>query len=133
MFTLYNSIGTLRYGYSHLILDIDPEITRYYRSFLPKSLYVKLPLYPAHVSIVRKESSLFLEKVSHLWGKYEGEKVEYVYSPLIHNRGVYFWLNAFSIRLEEIREELGLPLISYYKDIPERYKHTFHSTMGNIK
>ena len=40
--------------------------------------------------------------------------------------GVYYWLNVYSTRLEDIREELGL------KRLPGSFE-AFHITIGNNK
>jgi hypothetical protein len=67
------------------------------------------------------------------WGKYAGELVEFEYSHQVRNGEIYFWVDAFSKRLEEIREELGLIIHSPYIVPPKDYKHTFHITIGNVK
>ena len=126
---LYKSTGILRYGFTHLVVDVDSEFVRYYRSLLPKYIEVQPPMYGAHISVVRKEIAPKME----VWKKHEGEKIEFNYSPIVYFGKPYFWLNVYSIRLEEIREELGLPNVSIYSTPPEEYKKTFHITIANSK
>jgi hypothetical protein len=129
MIPLFKSSGTIRYGQTNLILDVDQEIVRYYRMLLPKSITINSQMYDAHISVVRKETPPKME----FWGKYAGELVEFEYSHVIRNGEVYYWVDVFSKRLEEIREELGLIVHSPYIVPPEGYNHTFHITLGNLK
>jgi len=125
---MYKSTGTLRYGQTNLVLDIDPEIVRYYRTFLSRKMFTNLQLYPAHISIVRKEVPLW-----ELWGKHAGRSIEFEYDGVIHHGTMYWWLNCWSKELEEIRTELGLPLEGKYFQAPAGYVHTWHITLGNTK
>ena len=130
---LYTSTGILRYHYQgagyKLAVDIDPEITRFYRSLIPKNIKTNPQMYDAHISVVRKEVPPNLE----FWERYEGQEIEFLYSPIIYYGEVYVWLNCFSKRLEEIRLELGLPVDSPYTRPPSGLEKTFHSTICNLK
>jgi hypothetical protein len=68
-----------------------------------------------------------------VWGKYEGQEIDFSYENVIHSGTVYYWLNAFSTKLEEIREELGLPVSSQYTLPPEGFVKCFHITIANQK
>lgn len=132
---LYESYGILRYtrpenagGYK-LVAEIDKEITNYYRALVPKSIVLNSQMYAPHISIVRKETPVKLE----LWDKYEGEKIRFNYSNIIHFGEVYCWLNVWSKELEKIRLELGLPVSSPYTRPPDGFDKTFHTTIGNMK
>ncbi len=130
--TLYTSCGSLRYrkknNVYNLILEIDQDIVKFYRSLMPK--YITNPqMYPAHISVIRNE----IPPVIKHWGKHEGEIVNFQYSPIIHYSKIYYWLNCFSKRLEEIRTELGLSIDSEYTRPPDSYIKCFHTTIGNIK
>ena len=131
---LYNSSGILKYsnngGYS-LVLEADKELARYYRSFIPKSHYINTPKYSPHITIVRfgKEVPTNLES----WGKYDNEEIEFCYSNIIGIGTIYYWLNCFSKRLEEIRAELGLPVDSLFTKPPEGFIKCFHMTIANDK
>jgi hypothetical protein len=123
------AFGTLEYGESRdgepkAVLQMDDNIGKYYRSLIPKYIYARAPMYPTHVTVVRngREKPVNME----YWGKYEGEQVEYEYSPLIGLDYPYYFLRAWSSRIEEIRLELGLP-----KCRPEF--NDFHITIANVK
>lgn len=128
MNTLFKSTGILRYGRENLVLDVDQEIVRYYRNLLPKSIRTNTQMYNAHISVVRKENPNM-----EFWNKHAGEEIEFEYTHVVRNGTLYFWVDAFSKRLEDIRVELGLPIISPYIEPPKDYKHTFHITIGNKK
>jgi hypothetical protein len=130
---LDKSTGILEYGEGNsglkLILKIDPNIYFFYRSLIPKYVGLNPQKYEPHISVVRKEIPLNM----NFWGKYEKEKVEFEYNSYIHHGEVYYWINAFSKRLEEIRLELGLSLLNKYGEAPEGFNKIFHITVGNIK
>lgn len=134
--TLYWSKGVLKYnqptdtvGY-RLVVDIDPEITDYYRALIPPwKGKLNKQMYAPHISVVRKE----IPPLPEFWGRYEGEVIEFAYDNVIHSSPTYWWLNCFSKRLEDIRLELGLPVDSPYTLPPEGFAKCFHSTLGNFK
>jgi hypothetical protein len=128
---LYKSKGVLRYsivdvGYK-LIVEADQGIADYYLKLIPKYKNVTRQRYPAHISIVRKEVPINLDQ----WGKREGEDVDFWYDNEIKSGRVYFWLNVFSKKLEEVRTELGLPVSSEYTRPPDSFEKVFHLTLGN--
>jgi hypothetical protein len=131
---LYESVGTLNYkheeGYGYrLVVDIDPEISRYYRSLIPKWHSFNSQMYSPHISVVRHETPARLE----FWEKYQGDAIQFVYSNVIQRGEVYWWLNVFSKKLEEIRIELGLPVDSPYTRPPDGFEKCFHTTLANSK
>jgi len=133
MNNLHKTTGILRYspeGY-RLAVEAEQEISDYYRSLIPKWLPVNRPRWPAHITVVRqeKETPVNLE----FWGRYEGEPVEFWYSPEIQQGKVYYWLNCFCRKLEDIRLELGLPVVSQYTLPPEGFRKCFHMTIANCK
>jgi hypothetical protein len=125
----YTSTGILKYFPNKLILEIDQGIVDYYRWFIPKSIKINRQMYPAHISVVRKENP----GRPQVWGKYEGKAIEFIYSNIIYNCSIYFWLNVYSKELEKIRLELGLPIDSIYSRPPDGAIRTFHITIGNLK
>lgn len=131
---MYCSEGYLRYrigpegGYS-LRLEVEQDILEYYRWLLPPYVQTNKPMYPAHISVVRKEVPPNLTA----WGNHEGEEVDFVYYNVIFTSETYLWLNVYSRRLEEIRRELGLEVSSRYRQPPEGFSQTFHMTIGNFK
>ena len=128
---LLTSVGTLRYSENpyKLIVEVDPEIVRYYRALLPKYIHTNPQAYAPHISVVRNEVPVHLEH----WGKYEGQPLEFTYEGYVYSGQVYIWLNAFSTRLEEIRTELGLPVSTEYTRPPDTFIKVFHITLGNRK
>ena len=120
----YNATGTLRYCTYWAMLDIDPELVRYYRSLIPAYLNASPQKYDAHISVVRKDREVVQDWTA--WGKYAGEEVEYQYEPTLMYDNLYFWLPAWSERVGDIREELGLPRVR------EGFTE-YHITLANIK
>jgi len=114
-----------------LIVDNFPaEVSAYYRSLIPKYLGAIAPRYKPHISVVRKDNIL-AEKM-YIWGKYEAQEVSFVYGDQIKTDGLYFWLTVYSKQLEELREELGLPLWNE-KEKPQGFHQSFHVTIANMK
>ena len=132
MNNLFKSTGVLRYSDDfRLALEVDQGISDFYRSLLPKSVERNKPRWPAHITVVRQEK----EKPVHTqyWRKYDNQSVDFYYSPIVHEGKVYYWLNAFCTDLEQIRAELGLPVVSQYTLPPEGFKKCFHITIANMK
>lgn len=130
---LYESKGIFKYsivdiGY-RLVIEADQGLADYYRKLIPKYKEVQRQKYHAHISVVRHEVPINLE----IWGKYENQEVEFVYDSDIKYGKVYYWLNVFSKKLEEVRTELGLPVSSQYTLPPSGYIKCFHLTIGNSK
>lgn len=131
--TIFWSSGPLKYtidnsGYK-LNLIVDQSISDYYRSLIPKYIDLNRQKYPAHISVIRKETPANID----LWGKYEGLELKFAYTNLIFRGTIYYWLNAFSKELEEIRLELGLPVSTQYTRPPGDFIKCFHITIGNTK
>lgn len=111
-----------------LVLECDPDIPRYYQWWIQKSLHIKglcEPSWGAHVSVIRGEEPR--EDLQSLWGKYQGERVEFRYQAKPRQSGDttgdrpgnFWFLDVECSRLQEIRAELGL--VVYPK---------FHLTVG---
>jgi hypothetical protein len=129
---MFKSTGTLIYEPDHrLVMTVDPGLTAYYRSMIPKSMPVQKPRWPAHATVVRtgKETPVHLQH----WGKYEGEEVEFSYDPDIKLNRTYYWLNVWCDRLADIREELGLKPKSRWTKPPSGFHQCFHVTVANKK
>lgn len=133
LINMFKSTGQLRYSRKEdnfwLVLDIDKQIADYYRSFIPKQYIYNLPRYLPHISIVRKEKPLNID----VWGKYNGEDTDFYYDGYVYIGNLYCWIDAFSDKLEKIREELGLPVHSTITMPPEGFKRNFHITLVNFK
>jgi hypothetical protein len=130
---LYTSVGTLKYSQDvyRLVMEVDQGINDMYRSLIPKWYPTNRPRWPAHVTVVRQEKEMPVNL--EYWGRYQDEQVEFYYSPEIKQGKIYFWLNVFCVRLEEIRRELGLPVMSEYTLPPEGFAKCFHTTIANMK
>lgn len=131
---LYKSTGVLNYSNSNgyrLALDIDQGIADFYRNLIPKHIQINRPRWPAHTTVVRAEKEI--PKNLDVWGKYQDQSIDFWYSPTIHHGKIYFWLNTFCVRLEDIRRELGLPVVSQYTLPPAGFTKCFHMTIANQK
>lgn len=107
------------------ILTVNPELTRYYRWWMKFEKHVDLcePSWGSHISVTR--SPKLPKDKQALWKKYQGEIVDYEYSNIIKkakdskNPGHFYFIEVWSKRLDEIRNELGLP-----------YHPKYHITIG---
>src|ERR1035437_5892921 len=89
--SFFESVGTLHYSETglKLIVEVDPGISLFYRSLIPKYIKTNVQAYSPHISVVRKEIVPKLE----LFRKYEGQEVVFKYSNIINFGDVYVWLN----------------------------------------
>jgi hypothetical protein len=98
------------------VVEVDREITRYYRWWLQKEKHILLqqPAWDAHISVIRGEAAC--ARTPELWNKYKNKKVDFTYThgELIvapdPDGGQYYWINVDSPFLSEIRKEMGLPV-----------------------
>lgn len=101
------------------VVNVDREITRYYRWWIEKELHVKglcQPSWNAHISVIRGEKPK--PEVMHLWKKYQGQVVEFQYKHLPRQSGDttnwdrpghYWFVEVDCPFLLDIRKELLLP------------------------
>lgn len=105
------------------VVNVDKEITRYYRWWLEREWHVKelkQPSWDAHVSIIRGEKPR--PEHMHLWKKYHGETIEFEYMHFPRRSGDtdlpgdltgrpdnYFFIEVRCPKLIEIRKEFGFP------------------------
>ena len=117
------------------ILNIDREITRYYRWWVTKQYNpfgitdwkVHAPAWDAHVSIIRGERPP--QDKMHLWKKYQGQRFDFEYYPVgnfyaVPPRkgeapGLFFLIDVECPELVEIRKEFGF-----------KYDWKLHLTFG---
>lgn len=110
------------------VVEVDREITRYYRWWVQKEKWIELkqPAWDAHISVVRGERL----KDPSLWKKYHGEIIEFEYKHGVRQSGDttgwdrpdnFWFVDVISPRLNEIREELEL-----------KTGWKFHLTVGKI-
>jgi hypothetical protein len=127
---MFLSQGTLVYSLDpiKLIVQVDPDISHFARSLIPKYLHVKQPMFAPHISVVRDWTPPNMD----VWEKYQGHSVNFEYDSYVHNDELYYWLDVYSLELEAVRTELGLRPHGDVTTSPDG-KHRFHITVGNLK
>lgn len=123
----HNGTGTIKYDPHRFgmkkktnwwaIVQVDKELTRYYRWWIKNQYWVDLkqPSWDAHVSIIRGEKPK--PHLQHLWKKYDGMKIDFEYKHEVHknrdttsnNSGFYWVIDVRSPHLTKIRDEFMLP------------------------
>jgi hypothetical protein len=97
------------------VIDVDKEITRYYRWWLRKEKHIILqqPSWDAHISVVRGERQA--QRMAKMWKKRHGQRVTFQYehgdiqiSKDKDQPGYFHWIRVNCPEVDEIREELGL-------------------------
>ena len=94
------------------IVQVDPEITRYYRRWLEWEFHMHNlapPSWDAHISVIRGEEPE--DELKHLWGKYNGKIVEfkYMHYPIKPKRNNFWFVEVECPELMAIRQELNRP------------------------
>ena len=100
------------------VVEIDREITRYFRWWVKKEFWIDLkqPSWDAHISIIRGEKPP--EHLRHLWKKYDGQRVEFKYKHHVRQSGDttgkdrpdhYWFVEVDCPLLKQIRDEFGFP------------------------
>lgn len=118
----HKSTGTVKYRNNSVVLDIDPEIARYYQwqlsQYLPK---FNKPLYAPHITIIRDGEIVIWDTA------YENLRVDFYYHTYIINDELYYWLHVDKNDiLSDIRKYYGL---DWCFDKQKEY----HITIANIK
>ena len=100
------------------VVNVDREITRYYRWWIESQLHVKglcQPSWNAHISVIRGEKPS--PQHMHLWKKYNNNVVEFEYEhnprcvPNRGGEGGYYWVvSAKCDMLLDIRREMERPV-----------------------
>lgn len=95
------------------VIDVDKEITRYFRWWVRKEYWIDLckPAWDAHISIVRGEKPA--EDKLHLWKKYHGQKIDFEYSLHVKQSSLedkhFFWyVSVHCPVMDDIRTELNM-------------------------
>ena len=127
---MFTSSGIIRYFDIPLkvIVEVDPEIVNYYRALVPKWITINKQLHLPHISVIRNEVPTIWNK----WKQRDGEKIDFQYSHDIKHGKVYYWLEAYSSDLEDLRVELGMSANSDITRPPDHHD-CFHITIGNMK
>jgi len=116
----------------HVVVDVDPELAAYARTFIPQTARFNVPRYPAHITAIRGEGMdpphrRLLEKVRGMVIPFECGKM----SELRHD-DTYWWLPVYSPALLMLRRLLDLP---EYVELtrPPDGAEMFHITVANMK
>jgi hypothetical protein len=125
---MLESFGHLSYDMEsgRVVLKIAQDLADYYRALIPPQYKTYRQGWAAHITVVRPEFDV-PKKFDSLDAS---EKIEFIYSPNLESGRGFYWINAWSKRLESIREELGLINVSKYLLIPSGYNKTFHCTVA---
>lgn len=103
---------------------LDQGIGYMYRWLIPRYKKVCIPRHPFHLTVIRYfEEDQVRDDV---WGKHHGMVINVQYEDQIQEDDTYYWLNAYSEQVGDIREELGLPRI-------RDGFNCYHLTIGNKK
>lgn len=122
---MYWSSGILRYGPGiRAVVEVDDNLAKYYLALLPNYIDANPQMYRAHITVVRigKEPVPNME----VWKKYTNEVIPFAYSPTVETDGTYYYLKVRCLRIQQIREELGLPAFRPGRDC-------YHLTIANCK
>lgn len=116
----YKSQGVLKARDNRLVLEVDSDITAYYRKLVGMRQVLLKPSFGSHITVlVNKDAQ-----------KYDGCKIDFYYSHLVRISGdttnndrpaVYYFLDVWSENLLEIRKEFKLN--TWFK---------FHLTIGRL-
>ena len=98
------------------VVEIDKEITRYFRWWVKRELHVDLfaPSWDAHVSIIRGEQPRKGDE--HLWKKYDKQIIEFDYSLNVRQSGDttgwdrpnhYWFVEVTCPQMKQMRDEFG--------------------------
>ena len=120
---MFSSKGKLHYHKEWLMLYVEGDICRYYRTLVnmySPSFKLNPPKFDAHVTVVAGKYTTPV--YPEFWNKYEGEIIQFEYDPYVVVDREYFWLQVQCKRIEDIRVELGLPRTTV---------HPWHLTIGN--
>ena len=118
-------LGKFKYYTNWMLIETDPEITRYYRKLFELSKYktdkLSAPLNKAHISVI----SVYNEKpLEYFDKKYDGEAVEFeLLTEEVFDDGLYVWFRVDCPVAQAVRDELGMG--------PPHWP--FHLTIGNRK
>lgn len=118
---MLKSSGKLKLFNKWVLLECDRSIAQYYCSLYSMEYFYKpkiqIPLWGAHISVVRGEILL-----SQFKDEIQGMEIEFYYVNTMFTNGVHFWLPVICPILDDIRELFGLG----------RGYVNYHLSIGNI-
>ena len=92
------------------VVNVDREITRYFRWWVKKEKWIDSicePSWNAHISIIRGEKPK--PELIHLWKKYDGKRITFEYEQNPFKQGHFWCVLVHSEELMNIRRELEFP------------------------
>jgi hypothetical protein len=118
---IYDPRARIRFEPWWCILKTDEELVRYYQYWIKQHYDVKFEktVWGSHISVnraVKPPNPAF-------WKKYKNEIIPFTYTNRVYRVHWFLCVDAYSTRLEDIREELGLPRLPPYG---------FHLTIGRL-
>lgn len=118
---IYDPYARIKFEPWWLILKTDEELIRYYQSYIKKIYDVKFEktTWGSHISVNRGVEPPNKKD----WNKYKGEIIPFTYSHKVERVHWFFYVDAYSKRLEDIRKELGLSKLP---------PCGFHITIGRV-
>ena len=106
-----------------IILECDKDLAAYQRCLASKlGIDLYAPNWGSHVSINRGVEPVHKK----MWGKHEGEIIEFQYDPNCDTNGNHWWLHVYCDFFATLRDELGLP-----KEAHTKWQR-FHLTIGKF-
>lgn len=106
------------------VIEIDKEITRYYRAQFKKRFGYELlsPSFDAHVSVLK---GINTPEIENNWKHLDGKKVTVWYDPNLYWNNKHVWLNTYCEEYFELRK--------FYNIENWNTKDFGHLTIGKIK
>lgn len=126
MFRSFVSSGQIKTSFlpTKLIVEVDPELQRYYLNQIPKNLRPQKTRYPTHISVIRQDTTIAI-------GQFHDQWVDFVYEHEIYEDDKYFWLQVLCPRLKQIRAICGLSATQVGVTYSPDERHPFHITIAN--
>lgn len=117
-----------------IILEVDSGLCAFYRALVPPRFVCNPQRYAPHITVVRNEEGVIEKAWEALEAKVAGGPVwmSFVYSPVIKNDDIFWWLDCWSQDLTNFRRKLGLP-DTHHLTRPPTNEDRFHTTIGKLK
>lgn len=113
-------------------LSVSQGLMCFYHKLIPKAQCIQLPGYRAHITVLRRKA--VPNSAPQVWDKYARQyqdvKVPFFYCNEIVGNDNHLWINAYSLQLERILEELGVEMRNKYELPCGNFRRKFHVTVG---
>jgi hypothetical protein len=104
-----------------IVVECSDTISSYYRWWIEKEILNPLqmdkgimlapPMWRTHITVLDGRNEV-AEQFRNLWKKYDGEMIEFEYSPEVYNTWKFWNLPVRCKFLDTIREELGFTAVN---------------------